>query len=111
MSMTGALDSDVNQFPSFAQELRDRSDEDLTKLFSLRPDLITPVPADMTALSTRATSAPSLLRALETLNQWQFQVLEVCAALSDPFTPKEVVALSDKAAELVIAHLHSIALI
>jgi hypothetical protein len=111
MSVTGALDSDVNQFPSFAQELRDRSDEDLTKLFSLRPDLITPVPADMTALSTRATSAPSLLRALETLNQWQFQVLEVCAALSDPFTPKEVVALSDKAAELVIAHLHSIALI
>ncbi|MEY2679174.1 MAG: hypothetical protein RLZZ160_252, partial [Actinomycetota bacterium] len=111
MSMTGALDSDVNQFPSFAQELRDRSDEDLTKLFSLRPDLITPVPADMTALSTRATSAPSLLRALETLNQWQFQVLEVCAALSDPFTAKEVVALSDKAAELVIAHLHSIALI
>ena len=111
MSMTGALDSDVNQFPSFAQELRDRSDEDLTKLFLLRPDLITPVPADMTALSTRATSAPSLLRALETLNQWQFQVLEVCAALSDPFTPKEVVALSDKAAELVIAHLHSIALI
>jgi hypothetical protein len=111
MSMTGALDSDVNQFPSFAQELRDRSDEDLTKLFSLRPDLITPVPADMTALSTRATSAPSLLRALETLNQWQFQVLEVCAALSDPFTSKEVVALSDKAAELVIAHLHSIALI
>jgi len=98
-------------FPSFAQELRDRSDEDLTKLFSLRPDLITPVPADMTALSTRATSAPSLLRALETLNQWQFQVLEVCAALEDHFTSKEVVALSDKAAELVIAYLHSIALL
>jgi hypothetical protein len=98
-------------FPSFAHELRDRSDEDLTKLFSLRPDLITPVPADMTALSTRATSAPSLLRALETLNQWQFQVLEVCAALEDPFTSKEVVALSDKAAELVIAYLHSIALL
>ena len=98
-------------FPSFAQELRDRSDDDLTKLFSLRPDLITPVPADMTALSTRATSAPSLLRALETLNQWQLQVLEVCAALEDPFTKKEVVALSDKAAELVIAYLHSTALV
>jgi len=109
--MTGTFDSDVNQFPSFAQELRERSDEDLTKLFTLRPDLITPVPADMTALSTRATSAPSLLRALETLNQWQFQVLEVCAALSDPFTSKEVIALSDKAAELVIAHFYSIALI
>jgi hypothetical protein len=65
----------------------------------------------MTALSTRATSAPSLLRALETLNQWQLQVLEVCAALEDPFTKKEVVALSDKAAELVIAYLHSIALL
>ncbi|NBV12352.1 MAG: hypothetical protein EBS03_04390, partial [Actinobacteria bacterium] len=96
---------------SFASELRDRSDEDLALLFSARPDLITPVPADMTALSTRATSAPSLLRALETLNQWQFQVLEVCAALSDPFTSKEVVAFSDPAAELVVKHLHKIALI
>ena len=98
-------------FPSFAGELRERSDEDLALLFSARPDLITPVPADMTALSTRATSAPSLLRALETLNQWQFQVLEVCAALADPFTSKEVVALSDPAAELVVKHLHKIALI
>ena len=97
--------------PSFAQELRDRSDDDLARLFTYRPDLITPVPADMTSLATRATSAPSLLRALETLNQWQFQVLEVCAALEDPFTAKDVVALSDKAAELVIAHLHSIALL
>ncbi|MEY2663892.1 MAG: hypothetical protein RIR35_700 [Actinomycetota bacterium] len=98
-------------FPSFANELRERSDDDLALLFSARPDLITPVPADMTALSTRATSAPSLLRALETLNQWQFQVLEVCAALSDPFTSKEVVALSDSAAELVVKHLHKLALI
>ncbi len=98
-------------FPSFAQELRERSDDDLALLFSARPDLITPVPADRTALSTRATSAPSLLRALETLNQWQFQVLEVCAALSDPFTSKEVVALSDSAAELVVKHLHKLALI
>ena len=104
-------DSDVSAFPSFAGELRDRSDEDLLALFAARPDLITPVPADMTALATRATSAPSLLRALETLNQWQFQVLEVCAALSDPFTTKEVIALSDKSAELVIAHFHKIALI
>jgi len=111
MSMTGALDSEVSAFPSFAQELRDRSDEELTSLFASRPDLITPVPADMTALSTRATSAPSLLRALETLNQWQFQVLEVCAALSDPFTTKEVIALSEKSAEKVVQHLHNIALI
>lgn len=98
-------------FPSFAQELRERSDEDLALLFSARPDLITPVPADMTALSTRATSAPSLLRAIESLNQWQLQVLEVCAALSDPFMKKEVVELSDPAAELVVKQLHKIALI
>ena len=98
-------------FPSFAQELRERSDEDLALLFSARPDLITPVPADMTALSTRATSAPSLLRAIESLNQWQLQVLEVCAALADPFTKKEVVELSDPAAELVVKQLHKIALI
>ena len=96
---------------SFASELRERSDDELAALFSARPDLVTPVPADITALSSRATSAPSLLRALETLNQWQFQVLEVCAALSDPFTSKEVVALSDPAAEPIVKHLHKIALI
>ena len=31
---------------TFADELRARSDEDLVELFKLRPDLVTPVPAD-----------------------------------------------------------------
>ena len=97
MSLTGVVNSSSGFSPTFAAELRERSDEDLEKLFTLRPDLITPIPADMSSLATRACSAPSLLRALETLNQWQFQVLEVCAALRDPFTVKEVITLSDKA--------------
>ena len=111
MSLTGVVNSSSGFSPTFAAELRERSDEDLEKLFTLRPDLITPIPADMSSLATRACSAPSLLRALETLNQWQFQVLEVCAALRDPFTIKEVVALSDKASQEVILHLRSLALI
>ena len=54
---------------SFADELRARSDQNLEELFRLRPDLISPVPADMASLAARATSAPSLLRAIESLNQ------------------------------------------
>ena len=67
--------------PSFADELRARSDEELHLLFTCRPDLITPVPGDIAALATRATSGPSLVRAIEGLNQWQFAVLEACMAL------------------------------
>lgn len=111
MSLTGALNSLSGASPTFAADLRERSDEELETLFLLRPDLITPIPADITSLATRASSAPSLLRALETLNQWQFQILEICAALSDPFTMKEVVALSDKQSQEVIFHLKSLALI
>ena len=69
---------------SLADELRTRSDEELDLLFQLRPDLITPVPSDMTALAARATSAPSLMRALERLNQWQLNVLTACAIFDDP---------------------------
>ncbi|MFM8329673.1 MAG: hypothetical protein ACKN80_05440 [Actinomycetales bacterium] len=62
LSVTSAM-------PTFAQELRARSDEELIQLFNLRPDLITPIPADIGALATRATSAPSLIRAIESLNR------------------------------------------
>ena len=33
--------------PSFADELRARTDEELHLLFTCRPDLITPVPGDI----------------------------------------------------------------
>jgi hypothetical protein len=96
--------------PTFADELRARSDEGLSKLFRLRPDLITPIPADMVALASRATSAPSLLRAIEGLNQWEIQVLEAAAASSDPFSVKDLIKITDKAAEKVIEKFIELAL-
>ena len=47
---------------TYADWLRARDDDELRALFARRPELITPVPADITALSSRA-SAPSTARA------------------------------------------------
>ena len=96
---------------SLADELRTRSDEELDLLFQLRPDLITPVPSDMTALAARATSAPSLMRALERLNQWQLNVLTACAIFDDPFAISEVVEVTEKRAKDAINDLYQLALI
>lgn len=58
----------------------------LISLFSHRPDLVTPVPPDIASLAVRATSAPSLARAIDALTAWQYQVLEACAVSAEPFT-------------------------
>ena len=90
---------------SYADYLRGLDDAALISIFSHRPDLITPVPPDMASLAVRASSAPSLARAVEALNKWQLQVLEVCAVLAEPFTEKDVAALSDKSALFAIPGL------
>ncbi len=97
--------------PSFAEELRARTDEELIKLFSLRPDLITPVPADIGALATRATSSPSLIRAIETLNKWQLQILEATALFDTSYTAKEIADLTDISAKTALDQLWEIGLI
>ena len=50
---------------SLADELRARSDENLRELFLLRPDLLSPLPTDMSALAARASAAPSIARVLD----------------------------------------------
>ena len=87
---------------SFADYLRTLDDAALISLFSHRPDLVTPVPPDIASLAVRASSAPSLARAIDALNAWQYQVLEACAIAPEPFTEKEITALTDKAALFVI---------
>jgi hypothetical protein len=52
-----------------------------------------------------------LARAIDSLNQWQFQVLEAAGALNEPFSLKSLIALTDKAAATALAHLISIGLI
>ena len=82
---------------SFADELRARSDESIRALFELRPDLVTPVPSDFSALAARANSAPSLIRALENLNKVAIDLLTAMCILDEPFAKSDLVALTDKA--------------
>ena len=85
--------------PSFAQELRDRDDAAISELFSFRPDLLTPVPTDFNALAGRANSVPSLIRALESLNRWQHDLLIAASVLTEPFSLAQLVDLTDLSAK------------
>jgi hypothetical protein len=96
---------------SFSDYLRSVDDAALLDLFSARPDLVTPVPPDIASLAVRACSAPSLARAIDSLNQWQFQVLEATASLNEPFLEKSVVTLTDKEAKSALEHLVRIGLV
>ena len=96
---------------SFSDYLRSIDDAAFLSLFTARPDLVTPVPPDIASLAVRACSAPSLARAIDSLNQWQFQVLEAAGTLTEPFILKSLVALTDKAAAVALEHLISVGLI
>jgi hypothetical protein len=96
---------------SFADHLRSLSDEAMLELFSLRPDLVSPVPPDIASLSVRLNSLPSLTRAIESLNAWEFQVLESCAVLEEPISLKDVVALTHKNAAVVLEKFQKLALV
>ncbi len=96
---------------SFADELRARSDDEIAQLFLLRPDLLSPVPSDLSSLAARSNSAPSLMRALEGLNKLQLEILTATCVVEEPFSKSEIVSLTDKSAGAVIDQLHSKALI
>jgi hypothetical protein len=96
---------------SFSDYLRSVDDAALLNLFSARPDLVTPVPPDIASLAVRACSAPSLARAIDSLNQWQFQVLEAAASVNEPFLEKNVIALTDKEAKTALEYLVTIGLV
>jgi hypothetical protein len=96
---------------SFSDYLRSVDDAALLNLFTARPDLVTPVPSDIASLAVRACSAPSLARAIDSLNQWQFQVLEAAASLNEPFLEKSVVTLTEKEAKSALEHLVTIGLV
>ena len=99
------------EMSSFSDYLRSVDDAALLDLFAARPDLVTPVPPDIASLAVRACSAPSLARAIDSLNQWQFQVLEAAASLNEPFLEKSVVTLTDAEAKTALVHLITIGLV
>ena len=80
---------------SYADYLRGLDDATFISMFTHRPDLVTPVPPDMSSLAVRASSVPSLARAIDSLNKWQLQVLEVCLTLDEPFSERDVTSLSE----------------
>ncbi|HEX3614586.1 MAG TPA: helicase-associated domain-containing protein [Sporichthyaceae bacterium] len=78
---------------TLADDLRGRSDAELEALFGHRPDLLAPVPADMTALVARATTRLSLLRALDRLDRFTLQVLDALSFAGDPARPADLARL------------------
>ncbi|GIH69903.1 helicase-associated domain-containing protein [Sphaerimonospora thailandensis] len=60
----------------FTEWLRGRSDEQLRALVTARPELVTPVPANIESLAARASSPSALSRALDRLDRFALSVLE-----------------------------------
>ncbi|MFI1678923.1 helicase-associated domain-containing protein [Streptomyces sp. NPDC020607] len=69
---------------SLAEALRSREDGALADLLRTRPDLLNPVPNDLTQLATRAGTRASVVRALERLDRFAQQVAEVLAVAPEP---------------------------
>ncbi|MEV6481427.1 helicase-associated domain-containing protein [Streptomyces sp. NPDC051576] len=78
---------------SLAEALRTRDDASLAALLRGRPDLITPVPTDLTQLATRAGTRASVVRALERLDRFTLQTAEALAVAADPAPYDELLGL------------------
>ncbi|MFB6580776.1 helicase-associated domain-containing protein [Streptomyces sp. NPDC056402] len=69
---------------SLAEALRARGDAALAALLRARPDLLGPVPGDVTQLATRAGTRASVVRALDRLDRFALQTAEALAVGPDP---------------------------
>ncbi|WP_328582475.1 helicase-associated domain-containing protein [Streptomyces sp. NBC_00370] len=69
---------------TLAEALRGRGDESLTALLRARPDLLSPVPNDISQLATRAGTRASVVRALERLDRFTLQTAEALAVAPEP---------------------------
>ncbi|MFL6240398.1 MAG: helicase-associated domain-containing protein [Actinomycetes bacterium] len=100
---------------SLADWLRSADDATLATLFAERPDLIVPVPPDVTVLAARAAARPSVLAAIDRLNVFQLEVLELLTALSDPIAQVDIGAavgdVPEAALHSAVARLREIALV
>ncbi|MFI5756226.1 helicase-associated domain-containing protein [Streptomyces sp. NPDC051569] len=69
---------------TLAEALRTQGDDSLAALLRARPDLINPVPNDLSQLATRAGTRASVVRALERLDRFTLQVAEALAVAPEP---------------------------
>ncbi|MBL1095346.1 helicase C-terminal domain-containing protein [Streptomyces coffeae] len=81
---TGPADSGRGAPRTLAEELRTRPDDALATLLRARPDLLSPVPNDLTQLATRAGTRASVVRAVERLDRFALQTAEALAVAPDP---------------------------
>ncbi|MEO3787102.1 helicase-associated domain-containing protein [Actinocorallia sp. B10E7] len=86
---------------SYGDWLRGRTDEQLRALVSARPELITPVPADLAALAARAVTPAAVNRALDRLDRAALAVLEAVIVLPSPTLTSLRKALGARCAEAV----------
>ncbi|TGA90118.1 hypothetical protein E4099_28910, partial [Streptomyces palmae] len=56
----------------------------MAALLRARPDLLSPVPGDLTQLATRAGTRASVIRAVERLDRFALQTAEALAVAPDP---------------------------
>jgi Helicase conserved C-terminal domain len=68
---------------TLAEELRARDDASLAALLTARPDLLSPVPNDLTQLATRAGTRASVVRALERLDLFTLQTAQALAVADE----------------------------
>lgn len=73
--------------------LRGLGDDDLVALLRRRPDLMVPVPADFAALTARVQSRMSVVRAVDQLDRFHLQVLDMLRLTRD----EEGIASLDRA--------------
>ncbi|MFE0101735.1 helicase-associated domain-containing protein [Streptomyces sp. NPDC059009] len=78
---------------SLAESLRASGDAELAGLLRARPDLLTPVPNDLTQLATRAGTRASVVRALDHLDRFAQQTAEALAVAPDPASYAELLSL------------------
>jgi hypothetical protein len=71
---------------TLADDLRGRDDDALAALLRARPDLVSPVPTDMTNLVARASTRASVGRAMERFDRFTLQVVDALVYLPDPAT-------------------------
>jgi hypothetical protein len=89
---------------TLTDHLRGLSDEELAALVRLRPDLVVPVPADLTALAVRAQSRLSVARALDSLDRFTLEILDAVRYLPPPVSVDAVLTIAAQCgAEPVVA--------
>jgi Helicase conserved C-terminal domain len=96
---------------TYAEWLRARDDDELRALFSCRPELITPVPADITALSSRASAPSALSRALDRLDRLALNVFEALLVLPTPTTRDDLAAAAGIDVDGPLDRLRALALV